>query len=922
MKKLISIICTAAMLTVTLSAGFTAYADVLEEKAIDNFIENSCEIIREYDADKDFISEEEAISAYNSEKNENFQTCRLIVEADGAFDDFGAIEHIKGFEGFHILQYKSESDAEIAYNSLLTEKNILSVNIDKTVSPLQSEEAEDTATDVFPESTNGHLCDWSTERTQSAPVNEYIKKNNIPLTDITVGVVDTGVDYNHEFLQSRIVRTYFNSSPDGNENDELDVLDGHGTAVSSVVVDNTPESVSLAVYRVLDDEADNTVSGICAGILQAVADDVNIINISMAYWDENDLTKSAVSYADEKGVPIVCCAGNAGWDIELCHYSPADINSTISVAAVSKKNRICYWSNSGLNVDLSAPGEEVNVAVPNNRYDVWDGTSFSSPCVVAAIATIKSVCFDYSYDKIENMLKETAIPLKVYSDNSMLNVDNFKLIDEPYNLYGEGLIQVASALGLESIQSPEVNYKSGNYSDEIIVEIESDYPVYYTLDGTYPTTKSELYSEPLTINEDTDLRAIAYDENSLSKFSSETEFEYQIFQTGTDDMFEIDENGCITAYSGNISNLSVPDIINGTEVKAFDREIFNDGIVTKLILPDTISEIPSGAFVNNDIIQYINTGGASVIAQSAFSYNTGLYTIDMPNVEGIGTEAFSRCAGMYDAGFLINAPKLKYIQKNGFYICSFFNINAPKLETLYSSSFYKSNIKTAGFPSLKAVEKSGVITRSPFYDCSVMILDMPNLESCASGTLLYNCNQVQYINLPRFNGNLSSSSSYEFLTYCNVTKETALLSGLDYYDVDVLGGSIRVTDAGLRFGFSFFDTQGKSVEEYGFIYAGGEKDGNDLIIENAGNGSVYKLTAKNRITHEDGTTTFNLVFIDIPKASYGSRVSARAYVKIDGSYYYSDTLCYSFNDIADAVLADEEVDEGTKSAVRSILNNA
>ena len=71
---------------------------MLEEKAIDNFIENSCEIIREYDADKDFISKDENVSAYSSEDNENFQTCRLIVKAEGSFDNFGAAEHneVKG----------------------------------------------------------------------------------------------------------------------------------------------------------------------------------------------------------------------------------------------------------------------------------------------------------------------------------------------------------------------------------------------------------------------------------------------------------------------------------------------------------------------------------------------------------------------------------------------------------------------------------------------------------------------------------------------------------------------------------------------------------------------------------------------------------------------------------------------------------
>ena len=640
MKKTLSIILSAAMLLTTLSIGFTAYADVLEEKAIDNFVENSCEIIREYDADKDFISEDENVSVYSSDNSEDFQTCRLIVKADGAFNDFGAAEHIKGFMDFHILQYENETDTENAYNSLLAEKNVLSVSVDKIVSPAQADK-EDTSTDVFPESSNGHLCDWATERTQSAQVNEYIKENNIPLNEVTVGVVDTGVDYNHRFLQERIKRTYFNSSSDGDENDELDLINGHGTAVSSVVVDNTPECVSIAVYRVVNNDGNLTTLSSIMGILKAVEDNVDIINASFGGPStETDLENAIIDYAYNNDIPVVCCAGNEGFDVTYTRQKPADIENVITVSATSEDNRNCFWSNSGLLVDISAPGENVNVAVPNNKYDVWSGTSFSTPCVSGIIALIKSVYANYSNDEIMHLLKSNALRLK----------------------------------------------------------------------------------------------------------------------------------------------------------------IFNDEIVTKLILPDTVSELPQGAFAENNTIQYINTGGAKIIQKSSFLSNKYLYTIDMPNVIGIETEAFSKCRGIYNAGFLINAPKLDYIKSNGFYTCDFFILNAPNITTLYSKAFNNSGLCYASFPKLKQVLKNGINRNAPFYQCdSMMILDLPVLDYCECTTLANKCNSFQQINLPTFSGTISNNSSYEFLQYYNITKETAELSGLDYYDVKAIGGTIRVTDAGMRF---------------------------------------------------------------------------------------------------------------------------
>lgn len=55
------------------------------------------------------------------------------------------------------------------------------------------------------------------------------------------------------------------------------------------------------------------------------------------------------------------------------------------------------------------------------------------------------------------------------------------------------------------------------------------------------------------------------------------------------------------------------------------------------------------------------------------------------------------------------------------------------------------------------------------------------------------------------------------------------------------------------------------------------------------------------------------------KTAYESQISARTYVKIDGMYFYSDKLCYSFNDIANAVLADGEIDQNTKDKLGKLL---
>lgn len=150
---------------------------------------------------------------------------------------------------------------------------------------------------------------------------------------------------------------------------------------------------------------------------------------------------------------------------------------------------------------------------------------------------------------IKLLKQSTVFPLDVYmnnerytsgDDNTQTIVKNFKTpqypydINDPYKENGYGLIQLDELFDLNKPSVPECNYQSGNYIDEIQVELKSDYPIYYTLDGSYPSASGTLYTEPITIREDTDLRTIAYNENNFIQYSDELECEYQIFTEGTE----------------------------------------------------------------------------------------------------------------------------------------------------------------------------------------------------------------------------------------------------------------------------------------------------------------------------------------------------------------------------------------------------
>jgi predicted peptidase len=70
------------------------------------------------------------------------------------------------------------------------------------------------------------------------------------------------------------------------------------------------------------------------------------------------------------------------------------------------------------------------------------------------------------------------------------------------------------------IASPEASIESGTYYKTQLVELQSSTSgvnIYYTTDGTTPSKDSTLYSTPITVNEDTIVKAIAIRGNVDSK---------------------------------------------------------------------------------------------------------------------------------------------------------------------------------------------------------------------------------------------------------------------------------------------------------------------------------------------------------------------------------------------------------------------
>lgn len=774
MKKLICILLSFMTVISLLTVSFTTLAAESQESSnIDSFIDGITGLVREYDVGKEFTASENdesmQIQSFFAEDTtdeidnnaeleytlQDFQTARLIVRADSRFNKYGALEDVNGFEDFHILQYESPEVAMYAYNQLQSEKNVKEVDLDLVCTYADStpDNPELILKDEF-------LNDWSRDRTQSKRLQEYLAETDIHINEIIVGVVDTGIDYTHETFEGRVKRTYFNVSSSGKTDDEMDSETFyHGTTVSSIIVNNSPKNVKVAVYKVGDGE-NLTVTAISAGLLAAI-EKCDIINTSLTSLSDVSLIRKCVLKAYSKNIPVFACVGNSG-RIET-HAAPANIPECIAVSATDFNNATTFMNNLTLNSDISAPGEHIAVAIPENRYARFSGTSYSAPCAAALGAILKSTNPEITVDEIDTRLKGTSFDVKRYNESQS---SQGRFMNNYHSLWdGVGMIQFCNALGLEKLAAPnEINLKDKVYVGEQTCTItcpDEDAIILYTTDGMYPALENaNVYTEPFQITQCTRIRAVAYYADG-GYYSDEVETTPRIQYTDSDENFVINSNGIITQYIGNISDLYVPETISGIEVTGFSKGAFNT--VIGLTLPETVTEIPVSAFAKNSTIEFVRGEGIVTVKSGAFSQSNIMY-VEFPVAECIQDQAFN-LAAKFCVGYF---PNVKIIEGDAFSYSRIISFYGPEVQEIDDSAFGQcSRLEKVYFPQCTIINEiwgnNGVfdscsrlvsvemplitnLTAYALNDTAILKADFPYIKTIEEKAF-YNCFELKYVNM-------------------------------------------------------------------------------------------------------------------------------------------------------------------------------
>jgi uncharacterized repeat protein (TIGR01451 family) len=279
--------------------------------------------------------------------------------------------------------------------------------------------------------------------------------------DVVVGIVDEGIDINHEDLRDNIWTNTAEIPGNGidddgngfvddvngwdfahNDNSVFDYtqptyppspdftgdIDDHGTHVAGIIgatgnngigVVGVNWQVSLMPLKFLQSEGGTT-----ADLLKALSyakmmrdlwmssggtkgANIRVLNNSYGGGGFSQAELDAIRALGDDGILFVVAAGNEALDNDMFPTYPANYLSTnlISVAASNGSGLRASFSNYGSgSVNMTAPGDHILSTTPKNTYDFFSGTSMATPYVAGSAALICAAYPAVSLQKLRSII--------------------------------------------------------------------------------------------------------------------------------------------------------------------------------------------------------------------------------------------------------------------------------------------------------------------------------------------------------------------------------------------------------------------------------------------------------------------------------------------------------------------------------------
>ncbi len=329
----------------------------------------------------------------------------LLAELDGALTDAQADELARrhrlrriSSQSFPLIsatiglfRITDRRSAETVSRELATEASVRSVQLNNRFI-LQEEKAA---------LSEGDPAQYATEKLR-LPLAHTLSHG----ANVIVAVIDSGIDIKHPELANSVIETF----------DALGSGEGphiHGTGIAGAIVSHSrligsaPSAKLLAIraFGAASNGAQSTSYVILKSLDFAAGHGALIVNMSFAGPKDNLIGRGIAALA-AKGIVMVAAAGNAGAKSPPL-YPAADAN-VIAVSATDAQDRLFSASNRGSYIALAAPGADIFLPAPDQKYQLASGTSFSAAYVSGIAALMLERNPTLKSDGLRAMLLKTA----------------------------------------------------------------------------------------------------------------------------------------------------------------------------------------------------------------------------------------------------------------------------------------------------------------------------------------------------------------------------------------------------------------------------------------------------------------------------------------------------------------------------------
>ena len=324
-----------------------------------------------------------------------------------------------------------------------------------------------------------------------------------------------------------------------------------------------------------------------------------------------------------------------------------------------------------------------------------------------------------------------------------------------------------------------------------ITHSDPDVDIYYTLDGTDPSVETSLYSEPITITKNTEIKAIAA---KREKFDSDI-ISYKV----SDIVNRFYVNGIYYQLTGNmIDEVQVDDGKNASGNVVIPEKVTFSGQVFHVI------DIATQAFKDNKQIKSVSLPNSITYINNSTFENCSLKEIDIPgSVETIGNRAFF-ASGLEKITFhegLLHIGDEAFAQgaKNSY--SSRYDDKPLNCEIIFPNSLltigecaFKANTKVP-----KIIIPEGVVSigANAFEACySITHIELPNSLQSLKG-LFHGCWGLRTVKLPSNLGQMGNVMLGGFFDDCRSLVSVDIPEGVTIISEGMFRGCESLTSISL-----------------------------------------------------------------------------------------------------------------------------